>query len=94
MREHYKSMSRPQKEKLKEQIEKLEDNEQSQLFQIMKKYTNSFTRTETGVFVSSDVLSDECMSEVEKYISFCSVQKKAAEDHLKLRKSYEKLLNS
>ena len=63
-------MSRPQKEKLKEQIEKLEDNEQSQLFQIMKKYTNSFTRTETGVFVSSDVLSDECLFEIEKMVNY------------------------
>lgn len=87
-------MSRALKEKVKDQVEKLEDNEQLQVFQIVRKYTSQYTRTDTGVFVSMDSLPSECVAEIETYIRFCADQKKQNEEHAKLRKTYEKLINS
>lgn len=85
-------MSRESKERLKEQIEKLEDNEQIQVFQIIRKYTNDFTRTETGVFVSTESLPAKCLEEVGVYIQFCADQKKSNEEHMRLRKKYERMV--
>lgn len=85
-------MSRESKERLKEQIEKLEDNEQVQVFQIIRKYTKEFTRTETGVFVSTESLPAKCLEEVGVYIRFCADQKKSNEEHMRLRKTYERMV--
>lgn len=87
-------LDRQQKEKLKEQIEKMDENEQTQLFHIIRRYTDHFTKTENGVFVSSDELPTECFNDIEKYILFCSQQKKRIDEQLKLRKQYEKLVKS
>lgn len=69
-------MNRAQKEKLKEQIERLDPQEHAQLFVIIKKYTDSYTRTQAGVLVSSDVLPNECMAEIEKMVVFYMDQRK------------------
>lgn len=85
---------RTRKEKLKDQIEKMDVNEQTQLFNIIRKYTNHFTKTESGVFVSADELPEECFRDIERYIDFCSQQKKRIDEQLKLRKQYEKLVKA
>jgi hypothetical protein len=85
-------MSREEKEHLKDLLEKLEDNEQIQVFQIVRKYTNEFTRTETGVFVSMDTLPHQCLRELHTYIQFCADQKKNNEEHLRLRRRYEQMV--
>ncbi len=90
---YYKSMSREQKERLKERIEKLDEQEQLQVFYIVRKYTKDFTKTETGVFVSLDATPKECLSEIEVYIRFCADQKKSNDEHMKLRKKYEEIVN-
>lgn len=86
-------MSREQKERLKERIEKLDDHEQLQVFSIVRKYTKEFTKTETGIFVSLDTLPKECLGEIEVYIRFCGDQKKSNDEHMKLRKKYEEIVN-
>ncbi len=85
-------MSRESKERLKEQIEKLDDNEQLQVFQIVRKYTKDFTRTETGVFVSTETLPARCLEEIGVYIRFCADQKKSNDEHMRLRKTYERMV--
>lgn len=90
----YKSMSRQQKEVLKASIEKLDENEQTQIFKIVRKYTQEYTRTDTGVFVSSDVLPEACMKEIEQYVRFCHDQKKRMEEEAKLRKTYERMMKA
>lgn len=91
---YYKLMSRQQKESLKANLEKLDENEQTQVFKIVRRYTNEYTRTDSGVFVSSDVLSEECMKEIEQYVRFCHDQKKRIDEEIKLRKKYERLIKS
>lgn len=83
-------MKRQQKEKLKERIELLDANEHEQIFNIIKKFTTNFTKTESGVLVSSDVLPDECLVEVDRMTTFYLDQHKQMEADALERKAYEK----
>ena len=69
-------MNRSQKEALKEKIEKLEPQEHAQIFEVIKKYTDNYTMTQTGVLVSSEVLNDECLKEIQQMVTFFADQKK------------------
>ncbi len=69
-------MNRLRKEKLKENIEKLDPQEHAQVFSIVRKYTEDYTKTQTGVLVSSDTLSDACLIEIETLVSYCLDQRK------------------
>lgn len=69
-------MRRQQKEKLKENMEKLDAEEHAQVFNIIKKYTDNFTKTQNGVLISSDNLSDECLLEMETLVKFYLDQRK------------------
>jgi len=80
------------KETLKDQLDKLEENEHRQIFDIVKKYTQEFTKTEKGVLVSTNALTDECLTEIQKYVTFCVDQKKRMDDDQKTRKTYERMI--
>lgn len=69
-------MNRVRKEQLREQLDKLDPQEHLQIFAIIKRYTEHYTKTQNGVFISSDVLSDECLREVEKMVAFYMDQRK------------------
>jgi len=75
---------------LKERLDKLDANEHAQIFNIIKKYTESFTKTQNGVLVSSDALPDECMIEMEKMVLFYLDQHKRMEADDMERKTYER----
>jgi hypothetical protein len=85
-------MNRSKKEWLKEQIERLDVNEHVQIYEIVKRYTENITRSPTGVFISSEHLSDECLIEMENYVLFCLDQRKRMEEDLKTRKTYERMV--
>lgn len=69
-------MNRVRKERLKETLDKLDPEEHEQVFGIIKRYTSDYTRTQTGVFVSSDVLPDECLHEMETLVAYFLDQRK------------------
>jgi hypothetical protein len=69
-------MRRIQKEKLKENLDRLDAEEHAQVFNIIKKYTDNFTKTQTGVLVSSESLSDECLLEMETLVKYYMDQRK------------------
>ncbi len=87
------SFSRSKKELLKEQLDRMEPNEHIQIFEIIKKYTEQFTKTQNSILISTDQLNDECLSEIEKYIHFCMDQRKRMEEDMKTRKNYERLVH-
>lgn len=87
------STARTKKEWLKDQIDRMDSNEHNQVFQIIKKYTDEYTKTQSGVLVSTDNLNNDCLQEIEHYINFCIDQKKRMEDDLKTRKNYERLVH-
>lgn len=63
-------MNRGRKEQLKEQIDKLDPGEHGQIFEIIKRYTQTYTKTNNAVLFSSDALSDECFAEIETLVTF------------------------
>jgi hypothetical protein len=69
-------MNRVRKERLKETLEKLDPEEHAQVFGIINRYTSDYTKTQTGVFVSSDVLPDECLREMESLVAYFLDQRK------------------
>ena len=71
-----RQMKRQQKEKLKENLDKLDADEHAQIFNIIKKYTDSFTKTQNGVLISSESLSDECLVEMETMVNYYLDQRK------------------
>lgn len=69
-------MNRVRKEQLKERIEKLDPEEQLQIFELIKRYTSEYTMTQTGALISSDMISDECLIEIEKMVFYYNDQRK------------------
>jgi hypothetical protein len=78
---------------MKEHLDRMETNEHNQVFSIIKRYTDQFTKTQNGVLVSTDNLNNECLDEIEKYITFCLDQRKRMDDDMKTRKTYERLVH-
>jgi len=72
-------MNRPQKEALKEKIERLDASEQAQVFETIQRYTDTFTRADNLVWVSTDALSEECLSEIQKLVTYYIDQRKSLE---------------
>jgi hypothetical protein len=85
-------MNRTKREWLKSQIETLDDNDHSQIYQIITKFSHNVTKSSNGVFVSCDDLSDECLSEIERHVLFCIDQRKRMDDDMKTRKTYERMI--
>jgi hypothetical protein len=54
-------MNKQKKEWMKEQIDLMDSNQHNQVFNIIKKYTNTFTKTQSGILVSTDKLSNDCL---------------------------------
>ncbi len=84
---------RSKKEWLKEQLDRMEASEHTQVYNIIKKHTDQFTKINNGVLVSTDSLNDDCLSEIEKYVIFCLDQRKRMDDDMKTRKNYERLVH-
>jgi hypothetical protein len=78
---------------LKEQIDKLDVNEHKQIYNIMKKNKLQVTKTQNGVLVSASSLSEETLTEVERYILFCLDQRKRMDEDMKTRKTYERMVH-
>jgi len=77
---------------MKDQIDKLDPNEHKQIYNIMKKNELNVTKTQNGVLVSADTLSNDVLTEVERYILFCIDQRKRMEEDMKTRKVYERMV--
>jgi hypothetical protein len=86
-------MNKQKKEWMKEQLDLMDSNQHTQIFNIIKKYTNTFTKTQTGILVSTDNLSSECLEDINNYINFSIDQKKRIEEDAKTRKTYERLIS-
>ncbi len=86
------TLTRTDKERMKDYIDKMEANEHSQILNIIKKYTDKFTKTQTGILVSTETLNDECLKEIDSYIHFSLDQRKRLDEDNKQRKNYERIV--
>lgn len=84
--------SRSKLETLKDQIDKLEQNEHKQIYNIIRKTSPPVTKTQNGVLVSTDTLNDDVLIEIERYVLFCLDQRKRMDDDMKTRKVYERMV--
>uniref|UniRef100_A0A6C0AJ39 NET domain-containing protein n=1 Tax=viral metagenome TaxID=1070528 RepID=A0A6C0AJ39_9ZZZZ len=83
-------MNRVRKEKLRDQLETLDIHEHSQVFDVIKRYTNEYTRTNTGALISSESLPDACIVEMERLVAFYLDQRKRMDADERARKSLGK----
>jgi hypothetical protein len=86
------AFTRTKKEWMKDRLDAMDANEHSQIFTIVRKYTDQGTRTQSGILISTEFMSDECLGEIEAYIQFLSDQRKRMEEDTKARRSYERML--
>ena len=84
--------SRSKKEWIKEQLDRMDSNEHVQVLAIIQKYTEQVTKTQSGILVSTDMLNDECMKEIEQYVVFSLDQRKRIDEDSKTRKTYERMM--
>jgi hypothetical protein len=70
-------MNRVQKDELRERIDTLGIHEHYQIFQVIKRYTDAYTKTNGGVFVSSEALSSECLAEMNALVTFYIDQRRS-----------------
>jgi len=85
-------MERTKKEQMKDAIDKMESNEHLQILNIVKKYTDNFTKTQAGVLVSTEILNEDCLKEIDAYITFSIDQRKRIDEDNKDRKTYERMV--
>jgi hypothetical protein len=78
---------------LKDQIDRLEQNEHRQIYNIIKKKGPAVTKTQNGILVSSDSLDNDTIEEVEKYVLFCLDQRRRMDNDMKTRKTYERMIS-
>jgi hypothetical protein len=86
------SIPRSKKEWMKEQLDTMDINEHSQVLDIIRKYTDQTTKTQSGVLISTEHLNDECLTAIDQYIHFLIDQRKRMVDDIKTRKSYERMI--
>jgi signal-transduction protein with cAMP-binding, CBS, and nucleotidyltransferase domain len=85
-------MNRSRLEWMKEQIEKLDITEHTQIRGILMKSNVTVTEAPNGVFVSSEHIPQDCLQEMEQYILYCIDQKSRMDEDLKTRKTYERMV--
>lgn len=85
--------SRSELDRMKEIIDSMDSSEHTQILEIVRKYTTQYTKTQSGILVSSDVLSPECLAEIKTYITFSLDQRKRMEEDTRTRKTYERMVH-
>jgi len=86
------TIARTKKEWMKDQLDTMDANEHAQVLAIIHKYTEHCTKTQSGVLISTDLLNDECLGEIEQYILFLADQKKRMDEDVKTRRTYERMV--
>ena len=84
--------TRTKREWMKDRLDAMDANEHAQIFTIVRKYTDQGTKTQTGILISTEFMSDECLGEIDAYIQFLADQRRRMEEDTKARKSYERML--
>ena len=86
--------TRLRKEKLRDELSTLTECEHEQVYRIIRAHTDQLTCAESGVYVSADVLSPKCFTEIEQYIRFCVAQKHRLDSDEAKRQALFKMVHS
>lgn len=77
---------------MKDQLDTMDVHEHAQVLSIIRKYTDQSTKTQNGLLISTDTMSDECLIEINNYINFLQDQRTRMSEDNKVRKSYERMI--
>ena len=77
---------------MKNRIDEMSVSQHNQIYRIINEETKNYTTTQNGIFISTDVLSNETLEKIEKYIVFCIEQTKILDNDMVIRKTFEQLL--
>jgi len=61
-------------EVLKKQIEALNENRQSDILEVFIKHNVVVTENNNGSFINLTLVKDECLAEINKYLSYVEIQ--------------------
>ena len=86
------TIARTKKEWMKDQLDTMDASEHAQVLAIVRKYTEQCTKTQSGILISTDLLNDECLGEIEQYILFLADQKKRMDEDVRTRRTYERMV--
>ena len=75
---------------LKQEIECLHENEQTEKFKIIKNNGNKFTNNNNGIFINMNKLEDITIDKLEEFIKFCKDNNTKLEDHEKMIENLHK----
>lgn len=56
-------------------IESFDKNYQIEIFKIISKYKINYTENDNGIFINMKNINDECLKEINNYISFVNDNK-------------------
>jgi hypothetical protein len=77
---------------LKEEIEYLDKGEYYEILKIIQKYNNKYTENNNGIFINMNKLTDDTISDIEKFLKFSNENNKMLETHdIEINKYIEKL---
>uniref|UniRef100_A0A6C0J0D7 NET domain-containing protein n=1 Tax=viral metagenome TaxID=1070528 RepID=A0A6C0J0D7_9ZZZZ len=66
-----KTYSILERDNIKNDIEKLEYNQQCQVFNIIKKHTDKISENSNGIFINLKYLKDSVLDELSDFINYC-----------------------
>ena len=75
---------------LKQEIECLHENEQKEIFKIIKNNGNKFTNNNNGIFINMNKLEGITIDKLEEFIKFCKDNNIKLEDHEKMIENLHK----
>lgn len=65
---------------LKEQIENLPKENHIEIYKIIKKHTNEYSKNNNGTFVNISILKDDAIEDIQKYLDYIKNQEKLIND--------------
>ena len=61
-------------------MDRLDAEEHAQIFNLIRHHTDNYTKTQNKVLISSDVLPDSCLIEIERLVTYYLDQHKRMDD--------------
>lgn len=74
--------------KIKKIIDELNEDEQNEIFKIIKSRNSNYTQNNNGVFINMNTLSKETMEEINKFLCYSNYNKQLEKERIEEVKSY------
>ncbi len=79
---------------IKNKVDKLSENELSEIFKIIKSNNEKFTINKNGIFVNLNSLKKESLHDISKFIFFCEKNDKKFDEEERTREFYKQYVTN